>query len=83
MLKTSGQKKIMSKSHTVDSNVLFQKLGKTWYVFTEINNEMVFSALPDDVDPHQTSFELISVIEEHMEKVSKAYKPGRENPDAA
>tara|TARA_R110000868_G_scaffold237486_4_gene492050 strand:- start:12186 stop:12410 length:225 start_codon:yes stop_codon:yes gene_type:complete len=63
----------MQKS-TSQSEVLFQKLGHTWYVFSEINNELVYSALPDGMNPHETKLELYHVIEEHMQKVSKQYK---------
>ena len=55
------------------SEVLFQKLGTTWYVFTEVNGEMVYSALPVGMDPYSTKLELFEVIEDHMEKVSKHY----------
>lgn len=63
----------MQKSST-QSEVLFQKLGQTWYVFSEINNELVYSALPEGMDPRETKLELYHVIEEHMKKVSKQYK---------
>ena len=55
------------------SEVLFQKMGNTWYVFTENNGDMVYSALPYGMDPHTTNLELFEVIEEHMAKVSKHY----------
>ncbi len=62
----------MKAAHTANpSDVLFQKLGTTWYVFTEINNELVYSALPTGVDPHSTKMELFEVIEEHMKKVAR------------
>ena len=63
----------MQKSSS-QSEVLFQKLGQTWYVFSEINNELVYSALPDGMDPRETKLELFHVIEEHMQKVSKQFK---------
>ena len=63
-----------AKSNTQKSNeVLFQKLGNTWYVFTETQNDMVYSALPEGMDPHTTKMELFEVIEAHMQKVSKHY----------
>ena len=63
-----------AKSNTQQTNeVLFQKLGNTWYVFSEIKGDMVYSALPDGMDPHTTRMELFEVIEEHMEKVSRHY----------
>lgn len=64
----------MQKSSTQSSEVLFQKLGQTWYVFSEINNELVYSALPEGMDPRETKLELYHVIEDHMKKVSKQYK---------
>ena len=64
----------MPTSKNKKSEVLFQKLGNTWYIFTEVNNEMVYSALPEGMDPRTTRMELFSVIEDHMEKVGKSYK---------
>lgn len=58
-------------SSTRTSEVLFQKLGNTWYVFTEVESECVYSALPDGMDPRSTKMELFEVIEEHMKKVVK------------
>ena len=57
-----------------NSEVLFQKMGNTWYVFTEVNGDMVYSILPDGMDPHTTKLELFEVIEEHMSKVSRHHK---------
>ena len=51
-------------------DVLFQKLGNTWYVFSEINDDFIYSALPAGVNPKTTKLELFEVIEEHMKKVS-------------
>jgi len=64
----------MQKSQTAQSEVLFQKLGQTWYVFSEINEELVYSALPEGMDPRSTKLELFHVIEDHMQKVSKQIK---------
>lgn len=58
----------------LEKEVLFQKLGSTWYVFTEVNNDMVYSALPVGMDPKTTKLELFEVIEEHMMKVAKHTK---------
>lgn len=66
--------KSTSSSNTqATSEVLFQKMGSTWYVFTEVNGDMVYSALPTGMDPHTTNLELFEVIEEHMSKVSRHY----------
>ena len=54
----------------ITKEVLFQKLGATWYIFTEVNNEVVYSAMPDGMDPKTTKLELFEVIEEHMKKVA-------------
>ena len=62
-----------NKSNTATSEVLFQKLGSTWYIFTEIKGEMVYSALPNGMDPYTTKLELYEVIEDHLSKVSKHY----------
>ena len=39
---------------------MFQKMGNTWYVFTEINNEVLFTPLPEGIDPkvHKLVLEL-------------------------
>jgi RES domain-containing protein len=66
----------VQKSNTTTqatSEVLFQKMGSTWYVFTEVSGDMVYSALPSGMDPHTTNLELFEVIEDHMQKVSKHY----------
>jgi hypothetical protein len=59
---------------TNNSDVLFQKLGNTWYIFAEINDEVVYSTMPEGMDPYSTSLDLYEVIEEHMERVSKLNK---------
>lgn len=59
------------------SEVLFQKVGNTWFVFTEIDGNMAYSALPQGMDPHSTKLELFQVIESHMDKVSKHNKAKR------
>lgn len=60
-----------------DHEFLFQKLGETWYIFAEIEGEVVYSALPDGMDPHTTRIELYEVIEDHLTKVAKAQKTGQ------
>lgn len=54
--------------------VLFQKIGNTWFVFTEMENEVVYSALPMGMDPKTTKLELFEIVEQHMEKVAEHYK---------
>ena len=34
----------------ITKEVLFQKLGQTWFIFTEINEEVVYSAMPEGMD---------------------------------
>jgi len=55
-------------------DVLFQKIGQTWFIFTEINNEVVYSVMPQGMDPKTTKLELFDVIEEHMSKVASHKK---------
>lgn len=64
----------MNHNAQLEKEVLFQKLGSTWYVFTEVENDMVYSALPVGMDPKTTKLELFEVIEEHMMKVAKHTK---------
>jgi hypothetical protein len=65
----------------ITKEVLFQKLGNTWYIFTEVNNEVVYSAMPEGMDPRTTQLELFDVIEDHMKKV--ATHPRYNSPEAA
>ncbi len=73
--------KAVKTNREESKEVLFQKLGSTWYVFTEINEELVYSALPTGMDPHTTKMELFEVIEEHMQKVSRLQS--RRKPELA
>jgi len=61
-------------------DVLFQKIGNTWFIFSEVNNEIVYSVMPHGMDPKSTKLELYEIIEEHMTKVA-SYK--RRSPEAA
>jgi hypothetical protein len=51
-------------------DVLFQKIGQTWFIFSEVNNEVVYSVMPAGMDPKTTKLELFEIIEEHMTKVA-------------
>ena len=53
-----------------EQDVLFQKLGPNWFVFTEVNGEVVYSSLPKGLDPRKTKLELYDVIEDHLEKMA-------------
>ena len=72
-----------TNSNSGSSEVLFQKLGNSWYVFSEVSGDMVYSALPTGMDPSTTKLELFEVIEDHMEKVSKHYSSARKPEVAA
>ncbi|WP_372654790.1 hypothetical protein [Halobacteriovorax sp.] len=65
------------------SEVAFQKLGNTWYVFTEVNAELIYSAMPEGMDPRETKLELYEIIEDHMDKVVQYYQKSKRNPEVA
>ena len=67
----------MTTSQALENEVLFQKLGTSWYIFTEVRGEVVYSILPEGMDPHSTKLELYDVIEDHMKKVAdnRRYEP--------
>lgn len=56
---------------TNDREVLFQKLGNSWYVFTETENDVVYSVLPEGMTPYTTKLELFEVIEDHLDRVAE------------
>lgn len=68
-------------SNEITREVLFQKLGQTWYIFTEVDHEVVYSAMPEGMDPRSTKLELFDVIEDHIKKV--ATHPRYQNQTAA
>jgi len=70
---SNQEDKVENEKHE-EQEVLFQKLGRTWYIFTEIDGEAVYSALPDGIDPRKTKLELFHIIEDHMKKVAKHKK---------
>ena len=41
-------RKQKSAKDAKNQNVLFQKLGNTWYVFSEVDNEIIYSAMPEE-----------------------------------
>ena len=61
-------------------DVLFQKIGNTWFIFSEVNNEIVYSVMPKGMDPKETKLELFEIIEEHMTKVASNK---RRSPEAS
>jgi hypothetical protein len=58
-----------------NNEVLFQKLGETWFVFSEVNGEVIYSAMPKGIDPKSTKLELYQVIEDHIAKVAHLSGP--------
>ena len=69
----------MSTNTNLENDVLFQKLGNTWFIFTEVKGDVVYSQLPDGMCPYTTKLELYDVIEEHMVKVAN----NRREPEQA
>ena len=67
----------MAAEHEKD--VLFQKLGDRWYAFTEINQEVVYCALPPGVDPQSQKFELYSEWEAQLKKTKAKGTKGKLN----
>lgn len=67
---TSTNSKNNSKTSANVKDVLFQKIGNTWFIFSEVNNEVVYSVMPNGMDPKETKLELYNIIEEHMSKVA-------------
>ena len=47
-----------------ENDVLFQKMGNIWYVFTLKDNEVFYSPLPKGIDPHKNKFEFYEVVED-------------------
>jgi hypothetical protein len=74
---TKSQNNITVRNNVKD--VLFQKIGNTWFIFSEVNNEVVYSVMPHGMDPKSTKLELYAIIEEHMTKVA-SHK--RRSPEA-
>jgi len=62
-------------------DVLFQKVGNTWFIFSEVNSEVVYSVMPAGMDPKTTKLELFEIIEEHLTKVASHKQ--RRSPEAA
>ncbi len=70
--------KTNKKSTAVHKDVLFQRIGNTWFIFTEQNGEMIYSVMPEGMDPKTTKLELYQIIEEHMERVAGHKQRGRD-----
>ena len=68
------------KSADQVKDVLFQKIGNKWFIFSEVNNEVVYSVMPQGMDPKSTKLELFNIIEDHMSKVASQR---RRSPEAS
>ena len=66
------------KSADQVKDVLFQKIGNTWFIFSEVNNEIVYSVMPQGMDPKSTKLELFNIIEDHMSKIASQRRRGPE-----
>lgn len=65
---TSSNQTTTNSNHMKD--VLFQRIGNAWYIFSEIKGEVIYSVMPEGMDPRETKLELYHIIEEHMERVA-------------
>ena len=50
------------------SEVLFQRMGGTWFAFSMVGGEAVYSMVPNRVDPRFDSVEIFQIIEGHKMK---------------
>jgi hypothetical protein len=66
----TASKKNNNKVQSSVKDVLFQKIGNKWFIFSEVNNEVVYSVMPEGMDPKTTKLELYEIIEEHMTKIA-------------
>jgi len=60
----------MKNSNQFEQEVLFQKVGSRWYVFAEINNELVYCALPVGMSPRTSKVEIFHVLEAETKKTT-------------
>lgn len=70
-----------SANSNIVKDVLFQKIANTWYIFSEVNGEVVYSVMPEGMDPKATKLELYEVIENHLTKVAASQR--RREPEVA
>jgi len=77
---TSNNSNATHSKHTSSQvkDVLFQKIGNTWFIFSEVNNEVVYSVMPQGMDPKSTKLELYNIIEDHMSKIASHKRRGPE-----
>lgn len=69
--------KTNTNTKSAHKDVLFQRIGNTWFIFTEQNGEMIYSVMPEGMDPKTTKLELYQIIEEHMDRVANNKQRGR------
>ena len=62
--------------------VLFQKIGRLWYVFRENESEVIYAPLPSGVDPRRSELELFEVIGEQLGQ-GRCFHGGKVNESAA
>jgi len=60
-----------TQDKTIETNVLYQKMGDTWYAFAEIDGEVLFRALPHGMNPKKTQIDFMQVIADQEEKKAK------------
>ncbi len=58
----------MNVSEKQIQEVLYQKMGDIWYIFTRINDELYFTPLPKNLSPFDKNFQLFEVVDK-LEKV--------------
>jgi hypothetical protein len=63
------------------SDILFQKMGTTWYAFAEIGGEVVYTALPEGCNPQQDELDIYHLIEEQLNE--QAQMSRRSSPEIA
>ncbi len=60
------------RGKTQSHDVLFQKLGNHWYLFSEVAEQVIYSMLPEGMHPQSTQWEFYTVLESHQQKVQEA-----------
>lgn len=61
----------MKDSLDITQDVLFQKIASKWYVFTEIDGNILYSPLPSNMHPKNSSLELYHVVSKIVDKHKK------------
>ena len=66
----SKTKKVVGKEDL--SDVLFQRLGKNWYVFAEVDGNILYTKLKDGLDPIKTPLSLFQILEDSESLIETA-----------